>query len=117
MTIGWGQHTIIDLKECNKLNIDSRDNILQWLDEVVDKIHATLYDKPWLEYYGDNDDVMGYTLLAPINASSITGHFISKTGNAHIDIFSCSSYSCEEIIKLCNKYFCPKYMNNFTLHR
>ena len=71
----FGYEAIINAESCCPRCIDNREDILSWLDELLEEINMKLYDKPWIKRYGE-PSVEGYTLLAPINMSSITGHFV-----------------------------------------
>ena len=51
------------------------------------------YGEPILEHFAVHDPkAAGYSLVQLIETSAITGHFVDKTGEAFLDIFSCKSF-------------------------
>jgi S-adenosylmethionine/arginine decarboxylase-like enzyme len=75
------------------------------------------YGQPFLERFGPNNKVLGYTLLQPIETSSITMHFVEETNDVYLDLFSCKVFE-NEVVKDCIRdYFKPEAIQSVYLTR
>ena len=74
--------------------------------------------KPNIKHFAShNDAAAGYSLVQLIETSSITGHFVDKSGDCYIDIFSCKVFDIETAKAVVNKYFSPKQIKVTYLTR
>ena len=55
--------------------------------------------------FGEDDEVLGYSMTQFIETSLISGHFADKTNSAYIDIFSCKIYNPMKAAKFTQDYF------------
>ena len=108
MTAYWGYHLILDCKEGNLDQIQSKENIKLFVEELVAEIDMVAYGEPVIEHFATHDsDKAGYSLVQLIETSSITGHFIDQNGDCYIDIFSCKQFDIKTAQSVVDKYFSP----------
>ena len=108
MTAYWGYHLILDCKAGNLDQIQSKENIELFVEELVAEIDMVAYGEPVIEHFATHDpDKAGYSLVQLIETSSITGHFIDQNGDCYIDIFSCKQFDIETAQSVVDKYFSP----------
>ena len=112
----WGYHLILDCSECEKETVTSKKNLKKFIETLVQKIDMVAYGKPTIVWFG-SDKTTGYSLVQLIETSSITGHFVDKTGEAYIDIFSCKAFEVEKAKKVVNDFFKPKKIKTTYLER
>lgn len=104
----WGYHLLLDCKNCNIKKVKSADNIKEFVINLVKDIDMVAYGEPIIEHFATHDpDAAGYSLVQLIETSSITGHFVDKTGDAYLDIFSCKQFDVNTAVSVVNKYFAP----------
>jgi len=53
------------------------------------------------------EDNEGYSVLQMITTSNVTAHFVNKTGDAYIDLFSCKEFEAEIVIATVKEFFAP----------
>jgi hypothetical protein len=75
------------------------------------------YGKPFIEKFGDEPHLKGYTLIQPIHTSSITAHFAEQSGDAYIDIFSCKWFDEAIVHAVIDDCFRPSYVDTVVLER
>ena len=84
----WGYHLIVDCQECDLDKVKDRQNIIDFVKNLVDEIDMTAYGKPIVEHFATHNPLAaGHSLVQLIETSSITGHFVDLNGEAYIDIF------------------------------
>lgn len=113
----WGFHLMVDCAKCNKDAISNKDNILKFNKELLQITKMKPLCEPIICFQNKNQGnrKSGYSFAQIIYTSSITGHFINKSGNAYIDIFSCKTFNIEKTIECIKKYFEPtKYKIKFV---
>ncbi len=107
MPEAFGQHLIVDAAGCND-RISDRASIADFSQDLVKAIGMKAYGAPWIEHFGhDLPKASGFTLVQLIETSNITAHFCDETGEAYIDIFSCSSFDEAVAIEVIQQYFAP----------
>jgi len=114
----WGYHLLLDCSGCNIESIASKDNIYNFVKDLVQRIDMTAHGEPIIEYLLPGDPKQGYSLLQLITTSNISGHFMELDGTAYFDIFSCKEFNIEVAKKVVEEYFHPKKMrvNFLTRH-
>lgn len=114
----WGYHLLLDCSGCNIQSIASKDNIYNFVKDLVQRIDMTAHGEPIIEYLLPGDPKQGYSLLQLITTSNISGHFMELDGTAYFDIFSCKEFNIEVAKKVVEEYFHPKKMrvNFLTRH-
>ncbi len=114
----WGQHLILDLAGCPRERLVDADNLRAWVKDLVDTIKMKAYGEPQLEHFATHSyDAAGFTLLQLIETSNICAHFAENLGQVYIDIFSCKSFSNEDAVACCAKYFAPETVEQHVIER
>jgi S-adenosylmethionine/arginine decarboxylase-like enzyme len=97
---------MLDCSGCE--NIDSKDNIYNFVKDLVDKIDMVAHGEPIIEYLLPGDPKQGYSLMQLITTSNICGHFMELDGTAYFDIFSCKEFNLSTAQNVVKEYFNPK---------
>lgn len=113
----WGYHLILNCKGC-EADIDDGAMLSDFVKDLVVEIDMKAYKEPLLEYFAEhNKEVAGYSLMQFIETSAITGHFVSKNGDAYLDIFSCKYFDPEKAIKFVKERLRPEKVGVIYLTR
>ncbi len=109
---------MLDCSGCDIESIASRDNIYDFIKDLVSRIDMTAHGEPIIEYLLPGDPKQGYSLMQLITTSNICGHFMELDGTAYFDVFSCKTFDIETAKMVVNEYFHPKKMrvNYITRH-
>lgn len=104
----FGYHLMLDCSGCE--NIDSKENIYNFVKDLVQRIDMTPFGEPVIEYLLPGDPKQGYSLMQLITTSNICGHFMELDDTAYFDIFSCKEYDVEVAKQVVMQYFNPAKM-------
>ena len=116
--VPWGQHLVLDFNGCPKELLADRENILNWIKELVHAIDMVAYGEPVIEHFATHShEAAGYTLLQMIETSNIAAHFAENIGQVYIDVFSCKAFDVEVALGICKKYFNPIQANMHNMER
>jgi S-adenosylmethionine/arginine decarboxylase-like enzyme len=112
----WGYHLMLDCSGCE--TIDSKENIYNFVKDLVQQIDMVAHGEPIIEYLLPGDPKQGYSLMQLITTSNICGHFMELDGTAYFDIFSCKEFNLTLAQKVVKHYFNPKKIraNFITRH-
>lgn len=114
----WGYHLILDCKDCNKNYITDPTVIKGFAKVLVDRIKMKSFGEPIVVEFANHDSTKGgFTLIQLIETSNITAHFVTATGEAYIDIFSCECYDIDIVIKTIEVFFDPSEIKQTYLKR
>jgi S-adenosylmethionine/arginine decarboxylase-like enzyme len=114
----WGYHLILDCHACDVPNIQSYDNVYNWIKTLVKDIGMEPIGEPRIEYTAaEFPDKAGFTAIQVIVTSSIVAHFIDSTGDVYIDVFSCKPFDNNVVIDSIKKAFSPKKIRTNYLTR
>ncbi len=115
----WGYHLHLDCGECNKELISSKENILAFTKAIIKAIDMVQYGETICEHFATHDPSKGgYTMLALIETSNLSAHFVESTGEAYIDIFSCKPFDIETAKEVVGDFFQPKTIfQNYLLRK
>lgn len=114
----WGYHGIFDCYKGDISKITSPENIKNFIVDLVKTIDMVAYGEPIIEHFATHDpEKAGYSLVQLIETSSITGHFVDKTGEFYIDVFSCKPYDIQLVRNCIQEYFDPESISAITLTR
>jgi S-adenosylmethionine/arginine decarboxylase-like enzyme len=97
---------MLDCSGCEQIHC--KDNIYNFVKDLVDKIDMVAYGEPIIEYLLPGDSKQGYSLMQLITTSNICGHFMELDGTAYFDIFSCKEFDLLTAQNVVTKYFNPK---------
>ncbi len=108
---------MLDCSGCND-NIKSRDQIYNFVKELVKEIDMTAHGEPIIEYLLPGDPKQGYSMMQLITTSNICAHFIEPDSTAYLDVFSCKEFDIKTAEDVFKKYFEPKKIrtNFITRH-
>ena len=104
----WGYHLILDCKSGDKKLISDKQNIKNFVVELVDRINMVSFGEPIVEHFASHDGKKaGFSLVQLIETSSIVGHFIDSSGNFYLDVFSCKEFEIEKVTECVDEFFSP----------
>lgn len=105
----WGYHLLLDCASGDIEKITSKNNIAEFVKELVKKIDMVSFGDLWIERFATHDpDKAGISFVQMIETSNITGHFVEKNGDFYLDVFSCKPFDKETVVTLTQQYFSPK---------
>jgi S-adenosylmethionine decarboxylase len=112
----WGYHLMLDCSGCT--GIDDRENIYNFIKDLVPGIDMLAHGEPIIEHLLPGDPKQGYSLMQLITTSNICAHFMELDGTAYFDIFSCKQFDLELAQDVVREYFAPAKMrvNFITRH-
>ena len=114
----WGYHLILDCAACHVPSIQSRENVYNWITNLVKAIDMEPIGEPRIEYTAaEFSDKAGFTAIQVIVTSSIVAHFIDSTGDIYIDVFSCKEFDNSIVIATIQNAFLPKRIRTNYLTR
>ena len=114
----WGYHLILDCHACDVPSIQSRDNVYNFIKNLVRDIDMEPIGEPYIEYTAaEFSDKAGFTAVQIIVTSSIVAHFIDSTGDLYLDVFSCKPFDNDIVIASVNHAFMPKRIRTNYLTR
>lgn len=112
----FGYHLMLDCSGCT--GIDSKENIYNFIKDLVPRIDMQAHGEPIIEHLLSGDPKQGYSLMQLITTSNICAHFMELDGTAYFDIFSCKTFDIELAKTVVTEYFAPAKMrvNFITRH-
>ena len=116
--MSWGYHALFDCVSCPIEKATSEKNIREFINEIVSAIDMKAYGEPMIAHFATHDaDAAGYSFCQMIETSNITGHFMDKSGDCYIDIFSCKEYDKDIARKVINDFFEPQEIRTKYIER
>lgn len=114
----WGYHLILDVGGCDSSLMSNRQNVYDWITNLVKDIDMEPVGEPSIEFTAAHDiGKAGFTAVQIIVTSSIVAHFIDATGQIYIDVFSCKKFDIDTIKKSITDRFAATSMREFFLTR
>ena len=114
----WGYHLILDCHACDVPSIQSRDNVYNFIKNLVRDIDMEPIGEPYIEYTAaEFPDKAGFTAVQIIVTSSIVAHFIDSTGDLYLDVFSCKEFDNDIVIGSVKAAFMPERIRTNYLTR
>lgn len=105
----WGYLLSIDCRACDKSVVTNKKKLEKFILGLVQEIGMKAHGKMSVDHFPNRDPGReGLSLVQLIETSSITGHFVDKTGDGYIDIFSCKDFSSEDAMDFVKKHLNPK---------
>jgi S-adenosylmethionine/arginine decarboxylase-like enzyme len=105
--MSWGYHIMLDCSECDLEKIKNKDNILLFVETLVDRVNMKTHGDAIIENLLPGTDNEGYSVLQMITTSNVSCHFVNSTRDAYIDLFSCKFFETETVIATVNEFFKP----------
>ena len=114
----FGYHLMLDMSNCNRAKISSRDNIYKYVKTLVEMIDMVAVGEPIIEMLCVGDPKVGYSMMQLISTSNITGHFMEISGEVYLDVFSCKPFDIVVAEKVARQFFEPEKVrvNFITRH-
>lgn len=107
----WGYHLMLDCSGGDKSAVTNPELIAEFTKRLVSEIDMIAYGEPQIVHFADHCPAKaGYTLIQLIETSNICCHFIDKTGDFFLDVFSCKEFNPEDVKKVVEIYFQPRKM-------
>ena len=118
MSTYWGYHLMLDCSGCDVDAVASKENIYNFIKDLVQRIDMVAHGEPVIEHLLPGDPKQGYSLMQLITTSNICAHFMELDGTAYFDVFSCKTFDIETAKSVVHEYFHPKKMrvNYITRH-
>jgi S-adenosylmethionine/arginine decarboxylase-like enzyme len=105
----WGYHAMFDCASCDLDKITSKENVAEFIKELVPAIDMIAFGEPMIEHFATHaPDKAGISFIQMIETSNISGHLVDSNGDAYIDIFSCKTVDVKIAEEVISKYFNPK---------
>lgn len=101
----WSLHTLINLAECDPETIRRADKIAEYVIKLCTLIEMRRFGDPIIVHFGEEERVMGYSLVQLIETSLIAGHFVEYDNRAFIDIHSCKPYDIKKAVEFTVSFF------------
>lgn len=104
----WGYHAMFDCAACDKDLVTSKENVYNFIKELVPAIDMVAFGEPMIEHFATHAaDKAGISFCQMIETSNISGHLVDANGDAYIDIFSCKPVDIGIAQDVIDKYFKP----------
>jgi len=103
--MSWGYHVTLDCSECNLEKIKNKAHIENFVNTLIDRVEMQPHGKIIIENLLENTDNEGYSVLQMITTSNISCHFVNKTRDAYIDLFSCKKFDVDTVVNTANEFF------------
>jgi S-adenosylmethionine/arginine decarboxylase-like enzyme len=113
----WGLSTCINLYECDKDLIKSKEKIKEFTIHLCDLLEVKRFGEPVIVHFGRDDRVEGYSLVQLIETSLVSGHFAEYNNSVYIDVFSCKFYNPGLAFDYCGTFFNAKRATYKTVVR
>lgn len=114
----WGYHLLLDCKRGDKEKIQDKEVISSFVKELVNKIDMVPYGELMIERFATHDEEKaGISFCQMIETSNITGHFVEKTGDFYLDVFSCKEFEIETVMNCAMNYFLPEEVTKLFVSR
>jgi S-adenosylmethionine/arginine decarboxylase-like enzyme len=103
-TVCWGWHLSVNASYCDLSKITDRDNIYNFIKQLVNDIDMIAYGEPEIVFFG-NGDKSGFTSTQLISTSNICAHYVDEYKAVFLDVFSCKDFDQNTVVELVKKYF------------
>ena len=104
----WGLSTYIDLHNCDSTLLISVEAIREYTGKICEVIDAKPWGPCYIQNFGENSDVFGYSMMQLVESSLVSAHFVNKTNRIFVDIFSCKYYDPGKAVEFSKKFFKAK---------
>lgn len=108
--MAWGYHIILDCSKCNLKKIKDKDHISKFVHTLISRVDMQAHGNMIIENLLPGTDNEGYSVLQMIVTSNISCHFVNKTSDAYIDLFSCKHFDKLTVINTVKEFFEPTDM-------
>jgi S-adenosylmethionine/arginine decarboxylase-like enzyme len=119
MSIYWGYHLMLDCSGCDHDKVTSKENVYNFIKELVKRIDMVAYGEPIIEHFATHDPAkQGISAIQLISTSNISMHLVDRDNTLYLDVFSCKPFDNDVVIATVKEYFNSKTekMNYITRH-
>jgi S-adenosylmethionine decarboxylase len=108
----WGFFISIDLFNCDREKITSKEYIKQYIEELLPIIDMKPYGEPIIERFGE-DDLNGVSAIQMLMTSNLAIHCREDNGHTDcfIDLFSCKQFDKQMTLTFSIAFFNAKGVN------
>jgi S-adenosylmethionine decarboxylase len=100
---------MVDAAGCTLESISSRETIVAFTKDLIKRIDMVAFGEPIVEHFATHDPAKaGYSMVQLIETSNLAAHFVDKTGEMYLDVFSCKPYNNQDVIDCVKEYFNPE---------
>ncbi len=102
----FGPHLILDLRNCNKETLASKELIYDILSNLPEKIGMTRISEPDVFHYsGKYPEDCGVTGVVVLAESHCSIHTFQEKGYCFVDIFSCKKFDTQAAVEELVQHF------------
>ena len=112
----WGYHLMLNAMACDGSSITSKQNIENFVKDLVKRIDMKAYGEPIIVDFGSGNKA-GFTMVQLIETSNICAHFCNDTGDVYLDVFSCKPFDNLTVKKCFSEYFKPRQVASKRINR
>lgn len=116
----FGLHVIVDWTggPDSPARVADEQFVALFASDLVDRIDMVAYGEPQTPRFAEHDpDAAGITLVQLIETSAITAHLVDRTGNGHLDVFSCRTFDVDAVLETVAHFFRPAAMTHQVVVR
>jgi len=114
----WGLWSGIDLYSCDADLVRSEEEVKNFVRQICKKIDMKRFGETVVVDFGDDECVSGFSMTQLIETSLISAHFVNKTNNIFLDVFSCKYYNPKEVAEFAKQFFKAKdYKLNYIIRK
>jgi hypothetical protein len=113
----WGMELLLDCSGCND-RILRKEDIEQFSKELVELIDMKAFGEPMAVHFAEHDEKKaGFTLVQPIETSSIVAHFVDADRVMYCNVFSCKEFNPQDVVDFVQKFFVAEKINQRFVYR
>jgi S-adenosylmethionine/arginine decarboxylase-like enzyme len=105
----YGKHLIVTARGCNE-NILDKEKIGNFMTTLVDRIDMVAFGDPIVERFGGGIEV-GISAVQLIETSAIVIHTNDQARDMYLDVFSCKTFSEQDVLDFVQQSFDPSTTN------
>jgi len=113
--IYYGKHLILTARNCNE-NLLDVDQIKTYMTQLVDRIDMVAFGDPVAARFGSGIEV-GISAVQLIETSAIVIHTNDQARDLYLDVFSCKTFSEQDVLDFTQEVFNPGSTNYQVLMR
>jgi S-adenosylmethionine/arginine decarboxylase-like enzyme len=118
MTKAWGYELIMNLSDCDRNIMQSKELLEQYVVKLCKLIDMKRYGNCIIEYFGTNKTTTaGFSLVQLIETSSITGHFADDSRQIFLNVFSCKPFKKAKAVEFTRIFFGAKKVTHKFIER
>jgi hypothetical protein len=102
----YGVELIVDLDVHDLDVIGDAEQLKAFTAALIEHIDMKAYGPVWIKHFGHASDVTaGYTVIQPIETSSVVIHLSEGNLTAHLNVFSCQAFNHVAALQFIEQWF------------